>query len=149
MPQAQKLREELKSAQESSKALGKQLEEAKAAAAAAAGAAAGGGGAGEKEKQVAEISPDEVRKTETYQSFVKKAHESNTKMIDKLKKAKADLAQVCLLMTCRLWRVTLYLSLRRVTLYLARRSATPRSTPSRRAWRRSLLLMACYSLPVT
>lgn len=83
--EAEELRKELRSVQESSKTAAKQLEEAKAAAAAAAAAS------GDKEKQAAQMSPEEIRQTETYKSFVQKVKDQHDKLADNWKKAKAEI----------------------------------------------------------
>ena len=82
--EAEELRKELRSVQESGKTAAKQLEEAKAAAAAAAAS-------GDKEKQAALMSPEEIKQTETYKSYVQKVKDQHDNLINRIKKAKAEI----------------------------------------------------------
>ena len=73
--EANKLRAELQGAQDSSKTLTKQLEEAKAEV------AAGGG-------ETAELTPEAIKATETYKKLKDQATNDNLKLIEKLKTEK-------------------------------------------------------------
>ena len=79
LAEANKLRAELKLVQDASKALSKQLEEAKAAAAAA-------DGAGEK----AELTPEEIKASQTYQNMFTKARDQSQKNIEKITTLKQE-----------------------------------------------------------
>jgi nucleoprotein TPR len=79
LAEANKLRAELKLVQDASKALTKQLEEAKAAAAAAAGA-------GEK----TELTPEEIKASQTYQNMFTKAKDESQKNIERIKTLKQE-----------------------------------------------------------
>jgi hypothetical protein len=81
LAEANKLRAELKLVQDASKALTKQLEEAKAAAAAAAAA-----GVGEK----TELTPEEIKASQTYQNMFTKAKDESQKNIERIKTLKQE-----------------------------------------------------------